>query len=101
MKTSTRIIKAIAQTPIIKKIIDCFFDGLRQKYNKKLDEERNQACATYGVEVLKKFDDCMNENNFFYTLAYGSILGAIREREFNRTSTLQKPSHRAGSVPPF
>ena len=61
MKTSTRIIKAIAQTPIVKKIIDCFFDGLRQKYNKKLDEERNQACATYGVEVLKKFDDCMNE----------------------------------------
>lgn len=82
MKTSTRIIKAIAQTPIIKKIIDCFFDGLRQKYNKKLDEERNIACATYGVEVLKKFDDCMNKNNFFYTLAYGSILGAIREHGF-------------------
>ncbi len=82
MKTSTRIIKTIAQTPIIKNVIDCFFDGLRQKYNKKLDEERNQACATYGVEVLKMFDDCMSENNFFYTLAYGSILGAIREHGF-------------------
>ena len=82
MKTSTRIIKAIAQTPIVKKIIDLFFDGIRQKYNKKLDDERNRACANYGVEVLDKFDKCMKENNFFYTLAYGSILGAIREHGF-------------------
>ena len=82
MKTSTRIIKAIAQTPIVKKIIDLFFDDIRQKYNKKLDDERNRACANYGVEVLDKFDKCMKENNFFYTLAYGSILGAIREHGF-------------------
>ncbi len=83
MKTSTRIIKAIAQTPIVKKIIDLFFDGIRQKYNKKLDDERNRACANYGVEVLDKFDKCMKENNFFYTIECNSTLGTICEQEFN------------------
>lgn len=45
-------------------------------------KRRSSAYKKYGKEALRLFVDCMNENNFKYTLAFGSILGAIREHGF-------------------
>lgn len=36
----------------------------------------------YGGEALRLFDECMEKNGYKYTLAFGSILGAIREHGF-------------------
>lgn len=38
---------------------------------------RKNACS-----VLHSFHQCMEENGCFYTLAFGSLLGAIREKGF-------------------
>lgn len=35
-----------------------------------------------GVRVLQKFDKCLTDNNIEYTLAFGTLLGAVREKGF-------------------
>ncbi len=45
-------------------------------------KRRMRAYRKYGIEALQTFVKCMNDNNFKYTLAFGSILGAIREHGF-------------------
>lgn len=45
-------------------------------------KKRESAYRKYGVEALRAFVDCMDTNDFKYTLAFGSILGAIREHGF-------------------
>lgn len=82
MKTTTRIIKSIARIPIIDAIIDKYFKGMREKFTEKVNKEIAEAYEKYGIEAIDIFDKCMNNNNFFYTLAFGSILGAIREHGF-------------------
>lgn len=44
--------------------------------------KRKIAYRRHGKEALQLFVKCMDENNFKYTLAFGSILGAIREHGF-------------------
>lgn len=36
----------------------------------------------YGHEALFLFDDCLRKHNIPYTLAFGTLLGAIREHDF-------------------
>lgn len=48
-------------------------------YNKR---RRRIAYRKYGVETLRVFTNCMDSNGYRYTLAFGSILGAIREHGF-------------------
>ena len=82
MKTSTRIIKSIARIPIVNAIIDRYFKGMREMFTKKVNKEIAEAYEKYGIEAIEIFDKCMNDNKLFYTLAFGSILGAIREHGF-------------------
>lgn len=44
--------------------------------------KRKKAYHKYGKEALSLFVNCMEESGFPYTLAFGSILGAIREHGF-------------------
>lgn len=39
----------------------------------------------HGIEVLKQFDDCCEEYGFKYALAFGTLLGAVREKGFIKT----------------
>jgi len=50
--------------------------------NYRIKKRRAKAYRKYGKEALQLFVKCMNENGYHYTLAFGSILGAIRERGF-------------------
>lgn len=43
---------------------------------------RSNSYRKFGVEALQKFVSCMDSNSIEYTLAFGSILGAIREHGF-------------------
>lgn len=82
MKTTTRIIKSIARIPIVDAIIGKYFKDMREKFTQKVNKEIAEAYEKYGVEAIDIFDKCMNNNDFFYTLAFGSILGAVREHGF-------------------
>lgn len=43
---------------------------------------RNLVFKNNAIEVLKEFTDCLDQNQVEYTLAFGSLLGAIREKGF-------------------
>lgn len=49
---------------------------------KKDQIERNAVFKEHAVSVLKSFKECMDANNIEYTLAFGSMLGAVREHGF-------------------
>lgn len=54
-------------------------------YHKLLDarkERRRKKFLKYGPDVLRSFHECMENNKIKYTLAFGTLLGAIRECNF-------------------
>lgn len=51
-------------------------------YRKLKVYKRNKQFKMHGFEALSRFDECLNQNGFFYTLAFGTLLGAIREHGF-------------------
>ena len=67
-----------AKIPGLKKMLTPLFYPYLNYINKK----RNQQFRKYAIEVLQKFTDILNENGLEYTLAFGTLLGAIREKGF-------------------
>ena len=45
-------------------------------------KNRRKKFHRYSLDALEAFNRCMEENGFTYTLAFGTLLGAIRERNF-------------------
>lgn len=41
-----------------------------------------RAMRKYGIEALSEFDKCMRSNGYTYCLAFGTLLGAVREKDF-------------------
>lgn len=50
-------------------------------YN-RYGRKRRESYLKNAHETICKFNECMRENNIEYSLAYGTMLGAIRERGF-------------------
>lgn len=51
-----------------------FVEASGRKEKKRFDK--------IGLELITKFDECLSKNGFRYSLAFGSLLGAIREKGF-------------------
>lgn len=68
----------VAQIPGMKTILKPFY----YPYTRYLKNKRNKHFQEYGLEVLKKFSDVLTSNNYEYTLAFGTLLGAVREKNF-------------------
>lgn len=49
-----------------------------KKYLNKIKD----AFDKYGIEALTKFDECLTKNHIPYSLATGTLLGAVREQGF-------------------
>lgn len=68
------------------KIIKVLFSPVYRAYRKKLKasfiNKNNTRLKTYGLEALIEFDKCMRENGYTYSLAFGTMLGAVREKGF-------------------
>lgn len=77
-----KLIHTIGKIPVLKSILRFLFKSTHNKYTETLNKEKAEAYQNYGLEALSKFDECMRINNFRYTLAFGSILGAIRDHGF-------------------
>ena len=59
------------------------FRPLYKKTVKRILEARNrQVFLRSGLDVLKDFHDCLTGADIYYTLAFGTLLGAIREKGF-------------------
>ena len=67
-----------ARSPLVKTLMKPFY----YLYKKIVKNNRNRIFRKYGMEALIQFDSCMQKNNLYYTLAFGTMLGAIREHGF-------------------
>ena len=68
----------IAKIPFAKALLKPFY----YPYKQYLRRKRNHHFRKYALEALKRFDSCLSGNGFEYTLAFGTMLGAIREHGF-------------------
>lgn len=59
---------------------------LKKKYlslfEKNKEQEQNAVFKKHAEAVIRSFADCMETHDIAYTLAYGSMLGAVREHGF-------------------
>lgn len=53
-----------------------------QKYTSSIEKNRRRLFIKNGVEVLALFDECISSLNIPYCLAFGSMLGAVREHGY-------------------
>ena len=49
---------------------------------KRVERSQREKFLQNGLQVLQRFDCCMEQNGIEYTLAYGTLLGAVREKGF-------------------
>lgn len=63
----------------LKKYLKSFYLKHTENKNKA---ERNVVFKEHAISVLKSFIECMDSNSIEYTLAFGSMLGAVREHGF-------------------
>ena len=52
------------------------------RYKTVISNRRNELFRSNALMLLKEFDKCLNEIGVEYSMAYGSLLGAIREHGF-------------------
>lgn len=72
----------IRQARIMRKLLGPIYHIL---HHDKMEEEVDKLKLNFqqkGLKVLDAFDNAMTENNYLYSLAFGTMLGAVRERGF-------------------
>ena len=74
----TEFANRVAHIPFAKAILKPFY----YSYKHLLRRKRNSHFRKYALETLKDFDECLESNGFEYTLAFGTLLGAVREKGF-------------------
>lgn len=72
------IAHCISKIPGAKRILKPIYYPFKKVYVNK----HNKKFREHSLELMKCFDQCMKENNISYTLIFGSMLGAIREKGF-------------------
>ena len=63
----------------IKQFFKPFYDRF---YKQKALTRLNKKFRANALQVLETFDNCMKEAGVNYTLAFGTLLGAVREKGF-------------------
>jgi phosphorylcholine metabolism protein LicD len=69
-----KIYKILRQNPILLKI--------NQHYRNQAEEQKRESVHTYGFESLKLTKEAFQEVKREFWLDYGTLLGAIREKDF-------------------
>lgn len=67
-----------AKIPGIKKLLKPLYYPLKALIGKR----RNRIFRKNALRVIREFTLCLEENNIPYTIAFGTLLGAIREKGF-------------------
>lgn len=79
---SNYIIKIIGKNAFLKNFLIRMFPKRYEEYCIAPVKNVKESFKKYGEEALQLFHACMEKNGYTYTLAFGSILGAIREKGF-------------------
>jgi len=74
----SQIANFFAKIPGVKKSLEIFYRPVQRR----LSQNRREAFLQNGLELLTQFHRCCEENNIKYTLAFGTLLGAVREKGF-------------------
>lgn len=67
-----------ARIPLIKKMLKPIYYPFKRSLIKRYKNEFTKS----ALIALEAFDKCLTENNIKYSLAFGSLLGAVREKGF-------------------
>ncbi len=67
-----------ATVPGLKSILKPIYYPIKELFEK----HRNKIFRKNALTVIAEFDKCMSDNGFKYFLAFGSMLGAVREHGF-------------------
>ena len=67
-----------SRVPGLKAILRPFY----YKYKEKAMSQRNTIFREHALGVLTEFDKACNDAGVYYSLAFGSMLGAVREKGF-------------------
>ena len=68
----------MSKIPFVKSLIKPIY----YPYKNYVAKKRNQSFLENALSLIKDFDKCMNQNGIAYTLAFGTMLGAVREHGF-------------------
>ncbi len=67
-----------AKIPGVKSLLKPLYYPIK----KRVERSQRERFLQNGLQVLQRFDECMEQNGIEYTLAYGTLLGAVREKGF-------------------
>lgn len=70
------------QNNITRKLFGPLYHILHKDKSQPVVNELRTNFLEKGLETLKVFDETMTENGFKYSLAFGTMLGAVREKGF-------------------
>lgn len=68
----------VASVPFMKTILKPVY----YPFKKHIQKQANKAFRTNALKTLEEFCECLEKNGFHYTLAFGTLLGAVREKGF-------------------
>lgn len=74
-----KVVYYLRHLPVLQKLLTWIY---RKFFREGLEARRINAFRKNALSILKEFHNCLEENNYFYTLAFGSMLGAVREKGF-------------------
>lgn len=70
------------QSKILRKIFAPLYHKIHNDNSVEVESEMKEQLHKNGLEVLKTFDRIMTQHGFKYSLAFGTMLGAVREKGF-------------------
>lgn len=68
----------VSKIPYAKLILKPFYYPIKDI----IQQKRNKQFRKYSIDVVSKFCKCMEDNNIWYTMAFGSLLGTVRDGGF-------------------
>ena len=72
----------LRKSKLVRKLFGPLYRSLHHNRTDDVVDELRMSFSQNGLKVLKAFDTMMMENNFRYSLAFGTMLGAVREKGF-------------------
>ena len=67
-----------AKIPGVKSLLKPLYYPIKRR----VEESQRKKLMQNGIRILQLFDKCMQDNGIEYTLTFGTLLGAIREKGF-------------------
>lgn len=74
--------KIYRKSPILQSVYRWYYNNIHNYRINRQYEKNLELMRLYGLEALDMFNKCMKENHFRYSLAFGTLLGAVREHDF-------------------